>query len=49
MEIRGKTISSPHIRKKQKILQEEKLQAEIKILEQDFNIDMLDILEQKKK
>ena len=48
MEIRGKTISYSSHKKKQKILQEEKLQVEIKALEQDFNIDMLDILEQKK-
>ena len=46
MEIRGKTISYSSYKKKQKILQEEKLQ--IKTLDQDFNIDMLDILEQKK-
>ena len=48
MEIRGKTISYSSYKKKQNILQEEKLQVEIKALEQDFNIDMLDILERKK-
>ena len=48
MEIRGKTISYSSYKKKQNILREEKLQVEIKALEQDFNIDMLDILERKK-